>query len=53
MSVKAAIDEWEERNEAARFKDAKEALSSDSTQDIILIYQRYASHPPRKPYNMV
>ncbi|CAN4124667.1 unnamed protein product [Withania somnifera] len=54
MALKATIDEWKERNEAARIKAARAALSSAATQDIILkVLDDLHSICLRKPYNKV
>lgn len=54
VALKATIDEWRERNEAARIKAARASLSSDTTQDIILkAIEDLHSICLRKPYNKV
>ncbi|XP_019256903.1 PREDICTED: putative U-box domain-containing protein 42 [Nicotiana attenuata] len=55
VALKATIDEWKERNETARIKAARAALSSaSSTQDIILkAIEDLQIICLRKPYNKV
>ncbi|KAK4357954.1 hypothetical protein RND71_023564 [Anisodus tanguticus] len=54
VALKATIDEWKERNEAARIKAARAALSSASTHDIILkAIEDLQLICLRKPYNKV
>lgn len=54
VALKATIDEWKERNETARIKAARAALSSATTQDIILkAIEDLHSICLRKPYNKV
>ncbi|XP_059317099.1 putative U-box domain-containing protein 42 [Lycium ferocissimum] len=54
VALKATIDEWKERNEAARIKVAKAALSSASTNDTILkAIEDLQLICLRKPYNKV
>lgn len=54
VALKATIDEWKERNETARIKAARVALSSATTQDIILkTIEDLHSVCVSNPYNKV
>lgn len=54
VAFKATIDEWKERNEAARIKVARAALSLASTEDMVLqAIDDLRSICKSKPYNKV